>query len=59
MNKTLELFAFVVLLVGTVGLLTNEFLFDWGTTATLVFAGANVIGLLAFAIAYWSGQSVA
>lgn len=38
--------AFVLLIIGSVGLLTNEFAFHWGTVATLVFAALNIVGLV-------------
>ena len=53
MRKAIELSAFVFLLVGTLGLLMNEFMFDWGRPATLIVAAANVMGLLALGFAYW------
>jgi hypothetical protein len=53
-RKVIELSAFVFLLIGTLGLLMNEFVFDWGRPATLIFAAANVMGLLALGFAYWS-----
>ena len=36
---------FVLLIVGTLGLLANEFILSWGRTATLVFATFNIVGL--------------
>ena len=44
--------AFCLLLIGTVGLLLNEFVFTWGRTATLLFAAANVMGLVLLVIAF-------
>ena len=44
--------AFVLLIVGTAGLLLNEFVFDWGSTATGIFAVANAVGLLILSISY-------
>jgi hypothetical protein len=38
--------AFLLLIVGTVGLLANEFIMNWGRTATLVFAAASLVGLV-------------
>lgn len=35
----------VLLLIGTVGLLLNEFAFSWGRPATIVFAISNVVGI--------------
>ena len=41
-------FAPLLLLVGTVGLLLNEFFLHWGRVATLSFAAFGAIGLLWF-----------
>ena len=51
MRKVIELIPFVLMIIGTFGLLMNEFVFYWGTIATLTFALANVIGLIALGIA--------
>ena len=56
MERNIELSAFVLLIMGTLGLLLNEFIFAWGSPATLVFATANVIGLLGFGLIYWSNK---
>ena len=53
MNISVELVPFVLLIVGTLGLLMNEFVFDWGRAATLTFAAANGIGLLTLGYTYW------
>ena len=53
MKKTIELLPFVFLIPGTLGLLLNEFVFDWGRTATLAFAAANLVGLLVLAYSQW------
>jgi len=50
MTKVLKLIPFFLLIVGTFGLLMNEFVFNWGTIATLAFALSNVIGLIALVI---------
>jgi undecaprenyl pyrophosphate phosphatase UppP len=31
--------------IGTIGLLVNEFITEWGSIATLLFASFNIIGL--------------
>lgn len=41
--------AFVI--IGTFGLLGNEFILDWGRAATLLFAAFNLIGLVVLVIA--------
>ena len=38
--------AFILLIIGTAGLLINEFIFDWGRVATVVFAIFNITGLV-------------
>ena len=51
MKGTIKLSGFVLLIIGTLGLLVNEFVFDWGSLATVTFAVVNVVGfaLLVFA----------
>ena len=44
---------FVLLIIGTVGLLVNEFVFDWGRVATVVFAAMNVLGLIFLVYTNW------
>ena len=45
--------AFILLIIGTVGLLINEFVFDWGRVATIIFAAVNVLGLVLLAYTNW------
>ncbi len=40
--------SFVLIAFGTLGLILNEFLFNMGTTATVVFALSNIFGLILF-----------
>ncbi|MFC2017157.1 hypothetical protein ACFLUD_01935 [Chloroflexota bacterium] len=49
----MKLIAFILLIIGTIGLLLNEFLFDWGTVVTIIFAACNLIGLVTLAISLW------
>jgi len=46
--------AFILLIIGTAGLLINEFIFDWGGVATIIFAAMNVIGLIFLGYANWA-----
>ena len=46
MKEAIKLSAFVLLSIGTLGLITNEFIFDLGRPATLTFASINFWGLL-------------
>jgi hypothetical protein len=52
MKKAIKLSPFALLIIGTFGLLLSEFVYDWGRTATLIFASANVIGLLTLGFKY-------
>lgn len=54
MNKVVKLSIFFLIVIGTLGLLINEFIFDWGTTATLTFAFLNIVGLAILAYTYLS-----
>jgi hypothetical protein len=49
----MKLIAFILLIIGTVGLLLNELVVDWGRVATLLFAASNLIGLVLLGISYW------
>lgn len=52
MRNVIERIPFILLIIGTLGLLLNEFVFDWGSIATLIFAILNVIGLLVLLLTY-------
>ena len=53
MKEAIKLSAFILLSIGTLGLLINEFIFDLGRIATLTFASINFVGLAALASVYW------
>jgi len=46
MRESIRIIAFILLIIGTIGLLINELFFDWGRGATLTFAIINVVGLV-------------
>ena len=48
----MKLIAFILLIIGTVGLLLNELVFDWGRVATLIFAFSNLAGLATLFFSY-------
>ena len=52
MREAVKLIAFILLTIGTLGLLINEFAFDWGRVATMVFAIMNFTGLVTLAATY-------
>ena len=49
MKEAAKLIAFVLLGIGTIGLLVNEFVTDWGRGVTITFACLNVLGLVLLA----------
>ncbi|MBA7686740.1 hypothetical protein ES703_95195 [subsurface metagenome] len=53
MRKVTKLSAFILLFIGTTGLLINEFVFDWGRCATLTFAAINIVGFIILAFMTW------
>ena len=53
MREVIKISAFILLIIGTLGLLVNEFAFDWGRVATLVFAIMNLMGLAILSVTYW------
>ena len=54
MREYTLLIALVLLIVGTIGLLINELILDWGRCATLTFAIINVVGFASLAFEYWT-----
>lgn len=53
MREVAKLTAFILLIIGTLGLIVNEFIFDWGSIVTLTFAAVNIAGLAILAYAFW------
>jgi hypothetical protein len=53
MSQAIKLAAFVLLMIGTIGLLVNEFIADWGRAATLTFAVFNCAGLAVVAATHF------
>ena len=53
MREFAKLSAFILLGIGTLGLVINEFIFDWGRAATLTFASVNVVGFVTLAFVHW------
>ena len=53
MSQVIRLTAFVLLMIGTIGLLVNEFVAEGGRAATLTFAAFNCAGLAILAVTYF------
>ncbi len=49
----MKLTAFILLIIGTIGLLLNELVFDWGRLATIILAVFNLVGLATLAFSHW------
>jgi len=56
MRKFAKLSAFILLGIGTLGLLINEFVLDWGQITTLTFAVMNVVGLATLVFTHLGGK---
>lgn len=52
MKEIVKLSGFILLIIGTLGLVINEFVFDWGRAATITFAALNGAGLATLAITH-------
>ncbi len=52
-REIVKLVAFILLGIGTVGLLVNEFAFDCGRSITLTFSIFNLVGLAILAFTRW------
>ena len=53
MGEVPKLVGFILIVIGTIGLLVNEFVLDWGRAATLIFAIFNCVGLATLAFVNW------
>lgn len=56
MREATRLIAFILIAIGTLGLIINELIFAWGSTTTLAFAAVNIVGLAILAYMLWSGK---
>jgi len=53
MRNFIKISAFVLIIIGTAGLLLNEFVWDGGTTRTIIFGVVDFVGLVNLAFAYF------
>jgi len=56
MKEAVKLIAFILLIIGTIGLLINEFIAEWGRCATITFTCFNIVGLLALIFTTWKAK---
>ena len=53
LKEVAKTIAFILLIIGTIGLILNEFVADWGRSATITFACLNFVGLVVLAYTSW------
>jgi hypothetical protein len=53
MSPIIKSAAFILLIIGTIGLLVNEFIADRGRAPALIFAIFNCIGLVILGVTYF------
>jgi hypothetical protein len=53
MRNFLKITAFILIIIGTAGLLLNEFVWDYASSRTIIFAVVNFVGLVDLAFAQW------
>lgn len=58
MVKIIAVLAPALLLIGTVGLLLNEFIFVWGRTATITLAVFNIVGIVLLISVNWFNRNL-
>jgi len=49
----IKISAFVLIIIGTIGLLLNEFVLEHSSTRTIIFAVVDFVGLVNLAFAFW------
>jgi len=54
MREFIKISGFVLIFVGTVGLLLNEFVWGAGSSCTIILAVANFVGLVSLAFAHFA-----
>ena len=54
MRELVKISGFVLIFVGTVGLLLNEFVLDAPSSCTITFAVVNFVGLVSLAFAHFA-----
>ena len=53
MQNFLKTTAFILIIIGTVGLLLNEFVWEHSSTRTIIFAVVNFVGLVNLGFAHF------
>jgi len=53
LRNFIKISAFVLIIIGTAGLLLNEFVWEYSSTRTIIFAVVDFVGLVNLAFAFW------
>ena len=53
LRNFLKLDVFILIIIGTAGLLLNEFVWEHSSTRTLIFAMVDLVGLVTLAFAHF------
>ena len=53
LRNFLKLDGFILIIIGTAGLLLNEFVWEHSSTRTLIFAMVDLVGLVTLAFAHF------
>ncbi|MFC1961535.1 hypothetical protein ACFLWN_00590 [Chloroflexota bacterium] len=53
MRELLKISASILITIGTIGLLLNEFAWEHSSTRTIIFAAVNLVGLVNLAFAHF------
>ena len=54
MRNFIKITAFILIIIGTAGLLLNEFVWEHSSTRTIIFAMVNFVGLVNLAFAHFA-----
>ena len=58
LKQFIKLSGFILIAVGTTGLLLNEFVWDGGASRTIILAVVNFVGLVNLAFAYFGMRQI-
>ncbi len=53
MKQFVKLSGFILIAIGTIGLLLNEFAWEYSSTRTIIFAVVNLVGFINLALAHF------
>ncbi len=53
MKQFIKLSGFILIAIGTIGFLLNEFAWEYSSTRTIIFAVVNLVGFINLALAHF------